>query len=186
MWKFLRGPSRFKFDCRKRYWSDAVTNRTCNNNDDGFRCFVPGAVIDLGRLVCPDCGRRTPLRYSAPPLHLGPSPTTNWNRVREKSSFVTLFNLGCSSLPSLLRSNTSSERKVRRRSVREVGLSLLLTSATWTTRVRFNTRWAPRQCHRSMDGFLLQKQEASRESLSVASQERPQEAGVEVSEECTL
>lgn len=37
-----------------------------------------------------------------------------------------------------------------------------------------------------MDGFLYQKQEASRESLSVASQERPKEAGVEVSEEFTL
>lgn len=60
----------------------------------GFQCFVAGAVIDLGRLVCLDCGRRTPLRYSASPLNLGPIPT-NWNRVREeKCSFVTLFNWG--------------------------------------------------------------------------------------------
>lgn len=62
----------------------------------GSQCFVPGAVIDLGRLWEVDA----PSLFGTATAPLGPSPTTNWNRVSEKSSFVTLFNLGLLAPPS--------------------------------------------------------------------------------------
>lgn len=139
-----------------------------------------------------DCGRWTPLRYWAPPLHLGPSPTTNWNRVSEKSSFVTLFNLGLLAPPSRRwRSNTSSsERKVRRRSVgerREGGYRccwLQLLEKFVSGAMLSVVHAIVRQCHRSVDGFHLQKKQEA--DISVVSLEKPKEAGVQVSGRYTM
>lgn len=190
MWKFQRGPSRFKFDCRKRYRSDAVTNRTCNNNDDGFSMFCCRCCNRSRMSALSDCGRWTPLRYWVPPLHLSDRALPligTWNRVSEKSSFVTLFNLGLLAPPSLpppltfkhFGEKSKTEERGREGGCRCCWLRLL----EQFVRVGCNAGRGPRYSS-SVDGFHLQKKQEA--DISVVSPEKSKEAGVRVSGRYTM